>query len=407
MNITVSGLNGSGLVLQNSEGDDLAVASNGLKTFSKRLASGSAYAISVKSRPRSPLQTCTVSNGTGNVASENVTNITVTCADVVSRFAYSPAGPGWSTVSAYKVESTGALTSLTPATVSAPGGPWSSAVDPAGRFLYIGSDTSVYRFRIDGAVSPVGVPDSRTTINSGNGTRTVAVHPNGKFVYAVNFFSDDIAVFNINAVDGSLSSAGPPVPTGQQCERFFFDPTATFAYTICLPEQKVYGYRVNGDTGALTPLGEVLSVSSGGYAIATHPEKRILYAVDPANNMSAYAINSDGSLSLIGAGVPSSAAFSLVVEPNGKYVYAVNGAAIRVYSVNTDGSLSFTNTVNFGTGMAYQITSDAAGKFIYVAHTTAARIRVYRIDPADGNLINDVPGSPYVVSGTNSVVVTY
>src|SRR5512140_2506662 len=76
---TVTGLLGTGLVLQNSLSDDLAVTADGAFTFPTALSSGAAYAVTVKTQPTSPTQTCTVTSGTGTIASSNVTNVAITC----------------------------------------------------------------------------------------------------------------------------------------------------------------------------------------------------------------------------------------------------------------------------------------------------------------------------------------
>jgi hypothetical protein len=76
----VSGLAGSGLALQNNGGDDLAVAADGAFVFATRLVAGTAYAVSVKTQPINPAQTCTVTRGSGNVAAADVTDVAVTCA---------------------------------------------------------------------------------------------------------------------------------------------------------------------------------------------------------------------------------------------------------------------------------------------------------------------------------------
>jgi hypothetical protein len=73
---TVSGLNGSGLVLQNNGGDNLAISASGVFTFSTALKKNASYRVTVLSQPSG--QTCTVANGTGT-ASANVTNVAVTC----------------------------------------------------------------------------------------------------------------------------------------------------------------------------------------------------------------------------------------------------------------------------------------------------------------------------------------
>jgi hypothetical protein len=76
----VSGLVGSGLVLQNNGAGDLPVAADGAFTFSTRVATGTAYSVAVLAQPTSPSQTCTVTRGRGSVASANVADIAVTCA---------------------------------------------------------------------------------------------------------------------------------------------------------------------------------------------------------------------------------------------------------------------------------------------------------------------------------------
>lgn len=75
---TVSGLSGTGLILQDNGGDNLSISSNGSFSFSAAVASGSAYAVTVYSEPANPAQVCTVTNGSG-MAMANVTNVGVTC----------------------------------------------------------------------------------------------------------------------------------------------------------------------------------------------------------------------------------------------------------------------------------------------------------------------------------------
>lgn len=77
---SVSGLTGSGLVLQDNGGDDLAVAAGATSfAFATPVASGAAYAVSVKAQPMGPAQTCVVAAGNGTVGSAAVAAPTVTC----------------------------------------------------------------------------------------------------------------------------------------------------------------------------------------------------------------------------------------------------------------------------------------------------------------------------------------
>jgi hypothetical protein len=78
---TVTGLTGTGLTLRNG-GDILTITGNGAFTFATALASGAAYAVTVGTQPASPIQSCTVANGSGTTPAVAVTNVTVTCGAV-------------------------------------------------------------------------------------------------------------------------------------------------------------------------------------------------------------------------------------------------------------------------------------------------------------------------------------
>ena len=76
---TVSGLAGTGLVLQNNGTDNLSIAADGAFTFATPLADGSAYNVTVFTQPSGPSQTCSVTNGSGTIAGADVTNVEVNC----------------------------------------------------------------------------------------------------------------------------------------------------------------------------------------------------------------------------------------------------------------------------------------------------------------------------------------
>jgi hypothetical protein len=77
---TVTGLSGTGLVLQDNATDSLTITGSGTVpfTFKTAIASGQPYSVSVSTAPSNPSQTCTVSSGSGT-ATANVTNVQVTC----------------------------------------------------------------------------------------------------------------------------------------------------------------------------------------------------------------------------------------------------------------------------------------------------------------------------------------
>jgi hypothetical protein len=81
----VSGLIGSGLVLENNAADDVAVSANGVVAFPKPIASGAAYSVTVKTAPGAPVQNCSVTNASGTMGGANVTNVAVSCTTSITQ----------------------------------------------------------------------------------------------------------------------------------------------------------------------------------------------------------------------------------------------------------------------------------------------------------------------------------
>src|SRR5271170_2110485 len=85
---TLTGVIGTGLVLQDDSGNDLGPLDvNGAFDFGGRLDNGDAYSVTVRTQPANPAQTCTVHNGSGTIDNADVTNIIVACTQT-GRFAY-------------------------------------------------------------------------------------------------------------------------------------------------------------------------------------------------------------------------------------------------------------------------------------------------------------------------------
>ncbi|MGA7296382.1 MAG: proprotein convertase P-domain-containing protein, partial [Rhodanobacteraceae bacterium] len=79
---SVSGMDsGKQLTLQLNTGNDMVVAHNGGFEFPLPMSSSDPYAVTVLTPP--PGQSCVVSSGSGNVATANVTDVSVVCAPVV------------------------------------------------------------------------------------------------------------------------------------------------------------------------------------------------------------------------------------------------------------------------------------------------------------------------------------
>src|SRR5690606_27918773 len=76
---TVSGLEGSGLVLRLDGANDLPIGTDGTFEFPASVPSGNPYSVTVATNPADPAQSCTVTNGEGMVDDADVTDVAVTC----------------------------------------------------------------------------------------------------------------------------------------------------------------------------------------------------------------------------------------------------------------------------------------------------------------------------------------
>ena len=79
VSVNVSGLAGSGLVLQNNGVNDLAIPQDGVWFFSQDLTAGAAYNVTVSSQPSALSQICVVTGGSGAIANADVNNIAINC----------------------------------------------------------------------------------------------------------------------------------------------------------------------------------------------------------------------------------------------------------------------------------------------------------------------------------------
>lgn len=77
----VSGLTGSGLSLRLNGGTPLAVSMNGTFSFSTPVESGQTFLVEIATQPSNPMQTCTLGGEMGTIATNDVTSVSVNCAN--------------------------------------------------------------------------------------------------------------------------------------------------------------------------------------------------------------------------------------------------------------------------------------------------------------------------------------
>jgi hypothetical protein len=148
----VSGLDGVGLKLLNNGVDELTIAANGTFSFAASIASGTGYAVTVKTQPTLVTQNCVVTNGAANIGSADVTDVNVACTSQKARYAYLTTGA--SKVVPYAIGVTGQLTAVNSGTAT-DAGPLSIAIDATGKHGYVSTLSGIDQYNVanTGAVS--------------------------------------------------------------------------------------------------------------------------------------------------------------------------------------------------------------------------------------------------------------
>ena len=194
---TVTGLKGTGLVLQDNSGNDLRVNTNGTFTFSSRVAKGKAYLVDVRTQPSNPAQICAVHDGSGTIEKSNITSVVVTCSQA-GRYAY-VVNQSAGTISAFSIDSSnGFLTPVAGSPFASTGAaPVALAVDPNGAFLYVVNSTSntVGVYVIDDASGALKVRNF--SIVTGAGPAAVSADPTGRFLFVANSGANSVSAFTM------------------------------------------------------------------------------------------------------------------------------------------------------------------------------------------------------------------
>lgn len=95
-----------------------------------------------------------------------------------------------------------------------------------------------------------------------NDTAEIAVHPNGRFVYASNRGHDSIAAFRIEAAKGKLTVTGDFSVDGKEPRHFAIDPSGNYLLAENQLSDRIVIFRIDQKTGALTPTGDAAKVPS-------------------------------------------------------------------------------------------------------------------------------------------------
>ncbi len=404
----VTGLTGSGLVLQDNGGNNLSISGNGPFTLTGALMSGAGYAVSVATQPTSPSQTCAVTNGSGTVSSSNVTSVSVVCTLV-------------------SVTVGGSVTGLAAGSdlVLQDNGGNNLSITSNGTFTFTGGLTSGQPYAVTVQTQPSS-PPQYCTVAGGAGTTgsanvssvVVTCRTTGKFAFVSTTYG---VLGGVGLITGFALDPSSGLLTIQQR----YKAVSAQPLGIALDTSGLYAYVAYQDatsvaTETITPSGpdaglftETSYADNGSgnitYATAVDPTAAFVFAGgwDSGGTLFVYSASA-GVLTQLGTspytlgGDP----YGLAVDPAGKFVYVPNsdGGQLWAFSINADGSLNqLTNapyTFQSGnpTNSPYAIAVNPNGGYLYITDNAANTVTVYSYDSGTG-AVSEV-GSPISVGTT-------
>ena len=285
----------------------------------------------------------------------------------------------------------------------------------SGRLVWVGTYTGpksegIYAFRFDaatGALTPLGIA-ARTPSPS-----FLALHPNGRFLYAVNETHDgpsksgSVTAFEIDSATGRLSALNSQPSHGADPCHLAIDATGHFLVVANYSS----GTNAVFPIGADGRLGDAVSVrvdeGSGpnkdrqegphAHAVVFDSANRHLIAVDlGTDQLLVYRFDAaSGKLSPADPPalhvVPGSGPRHFAFHPDGRHAYAINEMASTITplvwnaatSSLTAGAPVSTLPAGFkGSSTTAEIALDQHGRFLYGSNRGHDSIAVYKVGPS-------------------------
>jgi 6-phosphogluconolactonase (cycloisomerase 2 family) len=414
VSVTVSGLLGSGLVIQNNFSDSLSVTASGEVRFAQPVPTGSAYDVSVLTQPGSPTQACTVANGSGTVNGAAVSTPTITCVTQVAQTLYS-LNYGDGTLSFFTIDATTGQPRAR-GNVQVSGAPIDITGDGQGRFLYVLSSYN----GILGVQAANSLPIPGSPFPVGSFATSLTGYPGTKTLYAVNAGSNDITGYAIDQTTGTLTALpGSPFKAGTNPRKLTVDSAGRFAYVTNGGSNDVFIYAVDPTTGALTQSSRAYA-GTQPFELLLHRTGKFAYVANTGSaNISGYLVDAKtGELSqlagspFVTSGVPGDTTSynggraPMLLHPNGKllFVRSTTAKTISVFTIDpTSGGLTAAQGSPHTTGDgAVTQALDATGRFLFVANHGSApgpgSISVFAVN-TDTGAMTEVAGSPFALAG--------
>ncbi|MGA4967495.1 lactonase family protein [Streptomyces pseudogriseolus] len=283
------------------------------------------------------------------------------------------------------------------------GDPSFLAVHPDGRTLYAVNE------REDGAVTAVRLSD-RTVLGSsatgGSSPCHLSVHPGGRFLLSADYGSGSVAVHRIET-SGALgeltalvthSSPAPgPGQQGPHAHQFVTAPDGGHVLAVDLGTDTVYTYRLDEQAGTLTEVSRAAARAGAGPRHLTfHPGGRYAYLADEVDDTVAVCAYepSSGRLSIgepqpTGSGSGTNYPAQFAVTADGRYAFLANRGhnSVARYAVEEDGArLRLLGTVPVGGDFPRHLALSPDGGLLFTANQRSGDVSVFHVDADSGEL---------------------
>ncbi|MFI9155773.1 lactonase family protein [Streptomyces sp. NPDC053367] len=277
------------------------------------------------------------------------------------------------------------------------------AVHPDGRTLYAVNE------RERGTVTAVRLADRKVLGSRGTGGAGpchVSVHPGGRWLLSANYGSGSVAVHPVDA-SGALGErtdvvthtrpAPGPGQEGPHAHQFVTGPDPETVLAVDLGTDTVYSYRLDLRRGTLAEIGQAHTRPGAGPRHLTfHPGGRYAYLANEVDNTVAVCAYDRGTGRLTigepqstGTGEGTSYPAQFVVSADGAFAYLANRGdnSVTRYAVEAEGArLRLLDTVPVGGDFPRHLALSPDGRLLFASNQRSGTVSVFHVDAASGAL---------------------
>lgn len=303
-------------------------------------------------------------------------------------------------ISAYAVDpQTGALSALQVGPWSLTTTPFNVVIEPAGKHLYVGTDSDINAFDIDSTTGTLTPITGSPFFGFSNGN-LIAFEPSGTYAYVTNPNAADITAFLVDPATGALQAIKDSSQSsgGINPQRPVFDRTGQFLYVPNMlagygsNDGNIAAFRIDSATGMLSKVtgspfaaGEV----PRGAAIDVDGMGKYLYVTDGNNLVRTYTIDPvTGALTYMDRvatrlGVASIALLCgpapALHQPNLAWVLSKDEGLVTTFAFDATSVLKPLSTYSVAAG-ATSLAVERKGDWAYVANPARDILYSYTVD---------------------------